>query len=163
VGPAYVLGFSHGLDAAWTVEVPREEAEMRDGARWSTSPAPKRRIVELTWAQSMEVTRQIRGASVAPDYVQAWASTGDPAHSVGEQHATIAALVGRWSGAGTPVAYGTYDRSDAPSGTTDITVFRRGWLVGTLEPTWTWEHAGHGEEELDEALRLGQLTVRELV
>lgn len=165
-GPAYVLGYDHGRDAVWTVDVPSERAELRNGRRVARQPAPARRTVELSWQASLELltTRGATiGATVAPDYVKAWPATADPAASVGEAHATIGALVARWAGDGVPVVYGTYDRSQIPSSETDIRVLRRGWIVGAVDPTWTWEHAGHGEEELSEAFRLGALTIREVV
>lgn len=168
LGPAVMLGDSHGQDAVWTYEVPREESTMRNGGRWSTSPAPAGRTLELSWQQSMELAAQVRGsalnASAAPDYMKTWSATSDASHSVGSMHSTIAALVQQWAGEGTPVLYGTYNRSDIPSSSTDIKLIRgEGWIVGTVDPQWTVEHGGHGEEQLSEAFRLGSLTIRELV
>jgi hypothetical protein len=37
-----------------------------------------------------------------------------------------------------------------------------GSIVGTLDPTWTIDHAGSGEEQRNEVVRLGTLTITEL-
>lgn len=175
-GEAYLLGEPHGLDTSEQLVGYARAFRGENGQRWSEEAAPSERVVTLTWQASADMLDQVQGSGIgawpssstsglaSPDYV-AWFTGGAAAYSRGEAASTIRALVDRWAASGTPVAYCPFYGRAAFSayGVFSMLAGRNlGSIVGTLEPTWTVDHAGSGEEQTNEVVRLGSLTITEL-
>lgn len=175
-GEAYLLGEPHGLDTSEQLVGYARSFRGENGQRWSEQAAPSERVVTLTWQASADMLDQVQGSNVgawpssstsglaSPDYV-AWVNGGTAAYSRGEAATTIRALVDRWAASGTPVAYCPFYGRAALSAYGAFTMLagrQLGSIVGTLDPTWTIDHAGSGEEQTNQVVRLGSLTITEL-
>jgi hypothetical protein len=175
-GEAYLLGEAHGLDTTEQLTGYSRGFRGENGQRWAEQAAPSERVVTLTWQASADMLDQVQGDAIGawissppsgvanPDFV-AFTNGGGAAYSRGEAASTLRALVDRWAASGTPVAYCPfYSRAILGSaGVFGMLAGRQlGSIVGTLDPTWTIDHAGSGEEQRNEVVRLGTLTITEL-
>ena len=175
-GEAYLLGEAHGLDTTEQLTGYSRGFRGENGQRWAEQAAPSERVVTLTWQASADMLDQVQGDGIGawiasppsgvanPDFV-AFTNGGTAAYSRGEAASTLRALVDRWAASGTPVAYCPfYSRAILGSaGVFGMLAGRQlGSIVGTLDPTWTIDHAGSGEEQRNEVVRLGTLTITEL-
>ena len=163
-GPAVVLGLPHGMDTTVEHVGSARSWQAANGRRRSAQAAPTSRTVTLTWQSTLDRLWQVQGDKPTENEPDSIEVNSLPVYSRGEAASTIRAFVDRHAANGTPVAYipRGIDVSAGASQPARGPHRSAGVVVGTLDPLWVVEHAGTGEEQRDEVVRLGALVIREL-
>lgn len=163
-GPAVVLGLPHGMDTTVEHVGSARSWQASNGRRRSAQAAPTARTVTLTWQSTLDRLWQVQGDTPTANEPDAIEVNSLPVYARGEAASTIRAFVDRHAANGTPVAYipRGIDVSAGASQPARGPHRSAGVVVGTLDPLWVVEHAGTGEEQRDEVVRLGALVIREL-
>jgi hypothetical protein len=163
-GPAVVLGLPHGMDTTVEHVGSARSWQAANGRRRSAQAAPTARTVTLTWQSTLDRLWQVQGDKPTENEPDAIEVNSFPVYARGEAASTIRAFVERNAVNGTPVAYIPRGIDVSAGGSQPARGSHRsaGVVVGTLDPLWVVEHAGTGEEQRDEVVRLGALVLREL-
>lgn len=159
VGPADVLGFSYGMDSTVNL-VPRQASvESRGGMRSREQLGPSSEVLTVSWQAAPDILRkQTRGTrTTTPDILTDAYDT--VLYTGGTTLDTIRGYMDDNGATGRPVILMETYRVAALVGFA-FNHWGGGGLY-TLDPDgWVMEHAGHGEEHVNDLVRGGTLQLR---
>lgn len=159
IGPVYVFGLQPGR--GWSQErAANVDLQTREsGARAARVLGPRRRAVELSWAEQAQDTSRMWDSQPSPDFLTGVAG-GDPVASLADLTYQVLGLSDRIEGSSQPAVYlGRIDRG-------------AGAHLYTMDPTWLYgrmtteapsaEHVT-GDEGVSEVHRVNRLRIEEEV
>lgn len=159
IGPVYVFGLQYGRGWSQERAVNVDVQTKPHGSRSARVLGPRRRAVELSWAEQPQDTSRMWDSEPSPDFLTGVAG-GDPVASLADTTYQVLGLGDRTDGPSQPVVYlGRIDRG-------------AGAHLYTLDPTWLYGRVVTeapsaenvlGNEGVSEVHRVNRLRIEEEV
>ena len=159
IGPVFVFGRQYGDGWAWEQASNTDLMTRDSGGRSSRVLGPRRRAVELSWADQPQDTTRMWDSEPAPDYVTG-VTAGDPVASIADTAYQVLGLTERTDGAHSPVVY--LGRIARGAGAHLYTMDPE-WLYGRLTTATTSMDHVVGDEGVSVVGRLNRIRIEEEV
>ncbi len=156
VGPVRVL-HPQSRSTVHSTQPQREVVEGESGTRSMRRSGPTIETIDVTWQQDLYPWRYQTHVDSAPDHVQD--AAGATVWQAGEDPTTLAGIVDRHYADGVPVVFVPWWTIGLPAAIYELGR-TNGARLCTIETPWTVEHAGYGDEQYNDTLRLGMMQLR---
>ncbi len=168
-GRIRMLGRKWSRSGDMTIADASETYQTRSGSRRSVQVAQREPVRRFDWMGGVggELMKPVRGTTNDPDYrtLNDDATYGVAEYALGELPELLRGLMDETQGPVQPVVVIPYlIRQSTLDKAVWYTYQRcRGTFYGVLESAYATEHAGRGDEQVDERMRVRQMTFREVL
>ena len=159
IGPVFVFGLQYGNGWAYETASNTDLQTRTSGSRSARVLGPRRRAVEVSWADQPQDTTRMWDSEPSPDYVTG-VTSGDPVASIADTAYQVLGLTERTDGPASPVVYiGKIDRGSGDH----LYTMDPEWLYGRITTEVASVDHVVGEEGVSAVLRTNRVRIEEEV
>lgn len=159
IGPVFVFGLQYGNGWAYETASNTDLQTRTSGSRSARVLGPRRRAVEVSWADQPQDTTRMWDSEPSPDYVTG-VNSGDPVASIADTAYQVLGLTERTDGPASPVVYlGKIDRGSG----SHLYTMDPEWLYGRITTEVASVDHVVGEEGVSVVLRANRIRIEEEV